>query len=48
MKCGTSHVGTITAVVPGIITIDDVGTNGGTTVTGTIIGDYGIDVTTIY
>jgi hypothetical protein len=43
---GTSHVGTITAVVPGIKTISFVGTDVGTDVHGIITGDGGIDVTT--
>jgi hypothetical protein len=45
---GTTHVGTMTAVVPGIVTIDVFGTHVGTSVIGTITGDGGIVVTTIY
>jgi len=44
---GASYVGIITAVVCGITTIDDVGTDVGTDVHGTITGETGIDVTTI-
>jgi len=45
---GTSHVGTITAVVPGINTTDLAGTDDGTDENGIITGDYGIVGTTIY
>jgi len=45
---GTTYVGTITAVVSGILTITSIGTLVGTSVTGMITGDVGICVTTIY